>query len=137
MCEYCHSYPHLHGCPNEPDPETVYNCKHCGGDIREGDEYWEIGDEVYCEDCFYDGIAAFCREHADVKYHAEDENASEEVIGKCAACGDDVLEWEEYYEYDGNLYHAECFLDKANELFSDDIVRCTAEADEYWPEDDD
>ena len=54
-----------------------------------------------------------------------------------AACGDDVLEWEEYYEYDGNLYHAECFLDKANELFSDDIVRRTAEADEYWPEDDD
>ena len=97
MCEYCHSYPHLPGCPNAPEPETVYTCKHCGADIVEGDEYWEIGDETYCEDCFYDGIAKFAANHPDVEHHLEDENASETVIGTCAACNDDVQEWEKYF----------------------------------------
>lgn len=22
MCEYCHTYPHMPGCPNAPEPET-------------------------------------------------------------------------------------------------------------------
>lgn len=37
MCEYCHAYPHLHGCPNEPETEReiVGYCGYCDKPIYE------------------------------------------------------------------------------------------------------
>ena len=54
MCEYCHSHPHRRGCPNEPEPETVARCSNCRGEIREGDTYYDIDGEPWCEDCILD-----------------------------------------------------------------------------------
>jgi len=51
MCEFCHSYPHLSGCPNAPEPKAIYTCKYCGEGIIEGDEYVEIDGDYYHADC--------------------------------------------------------------------------------------
>lgn len=36
MCEYCHTLPHLPGCPNEPDPKPVAYCDCCCEGIYPG-----------------------------------------------------------------------------------------------------
>ena len=51
MCEICHSAPCLSRCPNAPEPKTVFECSGCGGMILEGDYYWEIMNEQWCEAC--------------------------------------------------------------------------------------
>lgn len=51
MCEYCHSYPHKAGCPNEPEPKEVYICKHCKEGIQEGEEFVRIGEDFYHLEC--------------------------------------------------------------------------------------
>lgn len=51
MCEYCHQYPHALGCPNDPDPEVIYECSACGADIVEGEDYYEVDGEPYCDGC--------------------------------------------------------------------------------------
>ena len=53
MCEECHNFPCHPRCPNAPDPEEipVYVCSGCGRDIVDGEYYWEIMDEQWCEDC--------------------------------------------------------------------------------------
>lgn len=38
------------------------------------------------------------------------------AIAKCEHCSEDIVVGEEYYEYEGNLYHRECFEDIAVEL---------------------
>ena len=53
MCEYCHCYPHLHGCPNEVIP-TYRTCKNCGDDIPIGYRIVDIDGDIYCEDCIND-----------------------------------------------------------------------------------
>ena len=50
-CEHCHSSPHLTGCPNAPDPRTVFICSECGEMICEGDGFYRVMQETYCEDC--------------------------------------------------------------------------------------
>lgn len=35
----------------ETEPETLYLCENCGQDIRQGDDYYEIGGCKYCDDC--------------------------------------------------------------------------------------
>lgn len=54
MCEYCHSYPHRRGCPNEPEAPIVTSCSNCHRNIREGDEYFDIDGEPWCETCIED-----------------------------------------------------------------------------------
>lgn len=38
----------------EPEPETVCYCEICGSNIREGDEYYNVGGTIICEDCIRD-----------------------------------------------------------------------------------
>ena len=51
MCEFCRRSPHLAGCPNAPDPPTVFICSDCGEMIYEGDWFYRVLGETYCEDC--------------------------------------------------------------------------------------
>ena len=51
MCDVCLSSPCQLRCPNAPDPPAVHICKGCCADIYEGEEYFEVLDETYCEDC--------------------------------------------------------------------------------------
>lgn len=61
MCDICLQYPCHPRCPNAPDPPAVYVCSGCGHDIYDGDEYWDIFGEQFCEDCIDDmkGIAVY------------------------------------------------------------------------------
>lgn len=54
MCEYCHSSPHLPRCPNAPEPSIVYECSCCGEPIYEGDTYYDVDSNVWCEECILD-----------------------------------------------------------------------------------
>lgn len=54
MCSECHNWPHLHGCPNEPEPTPVMVCSCCGYGIFEGDEYFDGIDGPVCKDCLDD-----------------------------------------------------------------------------------
>lgn len=51
MCNECHQIPCHPGCPNAPGPKLVFICSGCGDDIYEGDDYWDIMGEQFCEDC--------------------------------------------------------------------------------------
>lgn len=54
MCEICMKSPHDPRCPNAPEPPTVYVCSGCGADIVDGEDYWEILGEQFCESCIDD-----------------------------------------------------------------------------------
>jgi len=54
MCDFCHSSPHLPGCPNEPAPKAVCVCDYCGEDIVVGDEYVKVFDSVFHLACYED-----------------------------------------------------------------------------------
>lgn len=53
MCPYCHTLPHLPGCPNASETEArgVYECTYCGEMIKEGEEFYRIAGEFYHADC--------------------------------------------------------------------------------------
>ncbi len=51
MCSVCHQIPCLPGCPNAPDPPSVYICSGCSKEIYEGDDYWDVMGEQFCEEC--------------------------------------------------------------------------------------
>lgn len=51
MCDICLSIPCDPRCPNAPEPKPVYVCSGCGEFIRDGDEYWDIMGEQWCEEC--------------------------------------------------------------------------------------
>lgn len=51
MCEICLQKPCPPRCPNAPEPPSVFVCSGCGDDILEGDDYWDILGEQFCEDC--------------------------------------------------------------------------------------
>lgn len=53
-CSECGQRPHAYGCPLAPDPPRVYVCAGCGDDICEGDDYWDILGEQFCERCIHD-----------------------------------------------------------------------------------
>lgn len=54
MCDVCLKIPCDPRCPNAPDPPRVYVCSGCGDDILDGDDYWDIMGEQWCEDCIED-----------------------------------------------------------------------------------
>ena len=51
MCEFCRQSPHAAACPNAPEPRTVFICSECGEMIYEGDWFYRVLGETYCEDC--------------------------------------------------------------------------------------
>ena len=54
MCKECGRFVCSSGCPNAPEPPKFGECKVCGADIFEGDDYYEIDGEYWCEPCVYD-----------------------------------------------------------------------------------
>lgn len=54
MCQHCHTYPHLPGCPNAPEPKVIGVCKWCDEDIVEGETYANINGQMYHADCIED-----------------------------------------------------------------------------------
>ena len=54
MCEICLHYPCHPQCPHAPEPHSVYICSGCGNEIYEGDDYWDIMGEQFCEQCIDD-----------------------------------------------------------------------------------
>ena len=61
MCEVCHMSICDSRCPNAPEPPQVYICSGCGQPIYEGDDYWDIMGEQWCEECIKEarGIAEY------------------------------------------------------------------------------
>lgn len=51
MCEYCRSFPHRPGCPNEPKPKGHTFCADCGEPIYENEDYVEVNGVAYHEIC--------------------------------------------------------------------------------------
>ena len=49
MCDECLQFPCHPRCPNAPDPPAVYVCSGCGDDIHDGEDYWEVMGEQFCE----------------------------------------------------------------------------------------
>ena len=50
-CDICRQFPHHSRCPNAADPPIVYYCDLCNEEIREGDDYYDFGEEKYCYNC--------------------------------------------------------------------------------------
>lgn len=56
MCKECGHYICPSNCPNSSYEEReVCRCEICNKPILEGDEYYEIGELNYCEDCVLNG----------------------------------------------------------------------------------
>lgn len=50
-CNECGRMPHAMGCPNAPEPTAVFVCSGCGRKIYEGEDYYDILGEQFCEEC--------------------------------------------------------------------------------------
>lgn len=59
MCSECHCNPCHPSCPNAPKSEPVYICDECADGIYDGEPYYSIEDNFYCESCIdaFRGIA--------------------------------------------------------------------------------
>ena len=51
MCDVCQRTPCHPRCPNSPDPPQVFICSGCGGSIVDGEDYWDVLGEQWCENC--------------------------------------------------------------------------------------
>lgn len=51
MCDICRQTPCASLCPNAPEPSVFTRCSECGDKIYDGDVYYEIINEYFCEDC--------------------------------------------------------------------------------------
>lgn len=51
MCDICHRHPCAGGCPNAPEPPIFAKCSECGEKIYDGDDYYELINEYFCEEC--------------------------------------------------------------------------------------
>lgn len=51
MCEICRQTPHHPLCPYAPEPQSVFVCSGCDRDIFEGEFYYDILGEQFCDDC--------------------------------------------------------------------------------------
>lgn len=55
MCFECgRVFGHAPGCPNAPDPEPVYTCIICAGEIFPGAKFYDSCDGPICEECMND-----------------------------------------------------------------------------------
>lgn len=51
MCEICHHHICPSNCPNADEPAVITKCILCGAKIREGEDYYLIEDDPFCEEC--------------------------------------------------------------------------------------
>ena len=51
MCMECRQTPCHPRCPNASEPKAIFVCSGCSRDIYEGDDYYEIMGEQFCENC--------------------------------------------------------------------------------------
>lgn len=51
MCDFCRRFTCDSRCPNAPEPRPVFVCSGCGKNICEGDDYYDILGEQFCEKC--------------------------------------------------------------------------------------
>jgi hypothetical protein len=54
MCDVCRSFPCDSRCPNAPEPPSVFVCSGCGENIYDGDDYYEVMGEQFCQNCIDD-----------------------------------------------------------------------------------
>ncbi len=54
MCDVCRQSPCDPRCPNAPEPQSVFICSGCGDPIYDGDDYYEIMGEQFCQNCIDD-----------------------------------------------------------------------------------
>lgn len=54
MCEICLQSVCLKACPNAPEATSISVCAECGDGIFQGNEYYKVGEDNYCEDCICD-----------------------------------------------------------------------------------
>ena len=54
MCADCRQSVCSPRCPNAPEPKVVHTCINCGENIVEGDSYYNIDGEAWCESCISD-----------------------------------------------------------------------------------
>lgn len=61
MCDVCLRHPCDARCPNAPEPPTVFVCSGCGDSIYDGEKYWDIMGEQWCEECIdgAEGVATY------------------------------------------------------------------------------
>lgn len=62
MCSICRQTPCSSRCPNAPEPLVFGRCVKCKTKIYDGDDYYNIDGEYYCEDCIDN-----CRKTAEVE----------------------------------------------------------------------
>lgn len=55
MCKICRRVICPSSCPNASEPPVYGKCEECGEKIYDGDEYYEIGDFIFCEACVRGG----------------------------------------------------------------------------------
>ena len=51
MCEICLRTPCHPRCPNASEPPIFAECDECGAEIYDGDDFYQIGGNNYCEAC--------------------------------------------------------------------------------------
>ena len=51
MCDICRQSPCASQCPNAPEPKSVFICSGCGGNIYDGEYYYDVLGEQFCEEC--------------------------------------------------------------------------------------
>lgn len=51
MCDVCRQTPCDPRCPYAPEPPIIHRCCSCENDIFEGDDYYDLDGEPWCEDC--------------------------------------------------------------------------------------
>lgn len=74
MCEVCLTSPCNPRCPNAPEPEMIYICVSCGEGIEEGEDFFELDDGYYHEDCFRDdAVRILCDDYGARRGVAEKE----------------------------------------------------------------
>lgn len=64
MCDVCLQHPCHPRCPNAPEPPEppyITECLNCGEKIYDGDYYYDIDGEEWCEECIKE-----CRKTAEV-----------------------------------------------------------------------
>lgn len=64
MCDICRQFPCDSRCPNAPEPPSVFVCSGCGENILDGDDYYEVMGEQFCQNCIDDArkVAEFIGE---------------------------------------------------------------------------
>lgn len=51
MCDVCLSNPCHPRCPNAADPPAVFICSGCGDRILDGEDYYDVLNEQFCQNC--------------------------------------------------------------------------------------